>query len=81
MREVIGSVYDYRCEKDLNMFGQVVGFLFRQEPDKEETEFELSGLIAEELEVMGRRERRAVKQRAGMNPDKYAPRESRSASP
>lgn len=58
MREVIGSVYDYRSEKDLNMFGQVVGFLFRQEPDKEEkAEFELSGLIAEELEVMGRRER------------------------
>ena len=54
MREVIGSVYDYRCANDLNMFGQVVGFLFRQEADKEEkTEFELSGLIAEELEVTG----------------------------
>ncbi|MCI8782675.1 MAG: hypothetical protein HFG83_03430 [Dorea sp.] len=72
MREVIGSVYDYRCANDLNMFGQVVGFLFRQEADKEEkTEFELSGLIAEELEVMGRRERRAVMRRAGLNPDKY----------
>lgn len=72
MREVIGSVYDYRCEKDLNMFGQVLGFLFRQESDKEEkTEFELSGLIAEELEVMGRNERRAVLRRAGLNPDQY----------
>lgn len=72
MREVIGSVYDYRCANDLNMFGQVVGFLFRQEVDKEEkTEFELSGLIAEELEVMGRKERRAVMRRAGLNPDKY----------
>lgn len=56
MREVIGSVYDDRCENDLNMFGEVVGFLFRQEPGKEETEFELSRLIAKELEVMGQRE-------------------------
>ena len=72
MREVIGSVYDYRCGKDLNMFGQVVGFLFRQEPDREEkTEFELSGLIAEELDVMGQKERRAVLRRAGLNPDQY----------
>ena len=54
------------------MFGQVVGFLFRPEPDGEEkTEFELSGLIAEELEVMGRKERQAVMRRAGLNPDQY----------
>ena len=93
MREVIGSVYDYRCGKDLNMFGQVIGFLYRPDTDKEEktaqtlsfppylyrpdtdkeekTEFELSGLIAEELEVMGRKERRAVMRRAGLNPDLY----------
>ena len=72
MREVIGSVYDYRCAQDVNMFGQVVGFLFRTESDKEEkTEFELSGLIAEELEVMGRKERREVLIRAGLDPDQY----------
>ncbi len=72
MREVIGSVYDYRCGKDLNMFGQVIGFLYRPDTDKEEkTEFELSGLIAEELEVMGRKERRVVMRRAGLNPDLY----------
>ena len=72
MREVIGSVYDYRCGQDVNMFGQVVGFLFRTESDAEEkTEFELSGLIAEELEVMGRKERRAVMRKAGLNPDQY----------
>ena len=72
MREVIGSVYDYRCANDLNMFGQVVGFLFRQEADKEEkTEFELSGLIAEELEVMSRNEWSVLMKRAGLNPDQY----------
>ena len=72
MREVIGSVYDYRCAQDVNMIGQVVGFLFRTESDKEEkTEFELSGLIAEELEVMGRKERREVLIRAGLDPDQY----------
>ena len=72
MREVIGSVYDYRCAKDINVFGQVVGFLFRSESDQEEkTEFELSGLIAEELEVMGRKERRAVMRWAGLDPDQY----------
>ncbi|MCI9423608.1 hypothetical protein GN277_26295 [Lachnospiraceae bacterium WCA-9-b2] len=72
MREVIGSVYDYRCGKDLNMFGQVIGFLYCPDTDKEEkTEFELSGLIAEELEVMGRKERRVVMRRAGLNPDLY----------
>lgn len=72
MREVIGSVYDYRGGQDINMFGQVVGFLFRPERDGEEkTEFELSGLIAEELEVMGRKERRAVMRKAGLNPDQY----------
>ena len=72
MREVIGSVFDYKCDREQKGFGQVVGFLFRPEPEREEkTEFELSGLIAEELEVMGRRERRAVMRRAGLNPDKY----------
>ena len=46
--------------------------LFLADPVREDkTEFELSGLIAEELEVMGGKERRAVMMRAGLNPDEY----------
>ena len=72
MREVIGSVFDYKCDREQKGFGQVVGFLFRPEPEREEkTEFELSGLIAEELEVMSRNEQRVLMERAGLNPDKY----------
>ncbi|MEY8412028.1 hypothetical protein AALB51_12375 [Lachnospiraceae bacterium 62-26] len=72
MREVIGSVFDYRCDGERAVSGRVVGFLFRQEPKKEEkTEFELFGLIAEELEVMSRNEQRVLMERAGLNPDKY----------
>ncbi|EOS81226.1 hypothetical protein C817_00883 [Dorea sp. 5-2] len=72
MREVIGSVFDYKCDREQKGFGQVVGFLFRPEPEREEkTEFELSGLIAEELEVMSRNEWSVLMKRAGLNPDQY----------
>ena len=72
MREVIGSVYDYKYDGEQKGFGQVVGFLFRPEPEREEkTEFELSGLIAEELEVMSRNEWSVLMKRAGLNPDQY----------
>ncbi len=72
MREVIGSVYDYKYDGEQKRFGQVIGFLFRPEPEPEgKTEFELSGLIAEELEVMSRKERRVLMKRAGLDPDQY----------
>ena len=56
--------------------GQIITFLWRAvgrpEPEREEkTEFELSGLIAEELEVMSRNEWSVLMKRAGLNPDQY----------
>lgn len=59
-------------KEDLNVFGQMVGVMFLADQGKEDkTEFELSGLIAEELEIMGGKERRAVMEEAGLNPDEY----------
>ena len=52
MREVIGSVYDYRCGKDLNMFGQVIGFLYRPDTDKEE-KTEWGGVLWKEVTWRG----------------------------
>lgn len=72
MREILGFVYDYNNDEDMGVFDKVTEVLFLADPVREDkTEFELSGLIAEELEVMGGKERRAVMMRAGLNPDEY----------
>lgn len=39
--------------------------------DSKKTEFELSGLDAEELGFMGAEERREVLEKAGLNPEEY----------
>lgn len=65
MREIFYS-------EELNASGSLIEVMFMQKSsDTEKTEFELSGLIAEELEVMDARERREVIRKAGLNPDEY----------
>lgn len=65
MREIFYS-------EELNVSGSLIEVMFMQKSlDTEKTEFELSGLIAEELEVMTARERREVIRKAGLNPDEY----------
>lgn len=65
MREIFYS-------EELNASGSLIEVMFMQKSlDTEKTEFELSGLIAEELEVMTARERREVIREAGLNPDEY----------
>lgn len=65
MREIFYS-------EELNVSGSLIEVMFMQKSlETEKTEFELSGLIAEELEVMTARERREVIRKAGLNPDEY----------
>lgn len=65
MREIFYS-------EELNVSGSLIEVMFMQKSlDTEKTEFELSGLIAEELEVMAAGERREVMRKAGLNPDEY----------
>lgn len=72
MREILGFMYDYNNDEDMRVFDKVTEVLFLADPvGEDKTEFELSGLIAEELEVMGGKERRAIMMRAGLNPDEY----------
>ena len=60
MREIFYS-------EELNVSGSLIEVMFLQKSyETEQTEFELSGLRAEELEVMTGKERREV-----MNPDEY----------
>ncbi|MCI8797374.1 MAG: hypothetical protein HFG89_11055 [Dorea sp.] len=65
MREIIYS-------EELNVSGSLIEVMFLQKPyETERTEFELSGLRAEELEMMTGKERREVMRNAGLNPDEY----------
>lgn len=65
MREIF-----YR--EELNVSGSLIEVMFLQKSyETELTEFELSGLRAEELEVMTGKERREVMRNAGLNPDEY----------
>lgn len=65
MREIIYS-------EELNVSGSLIEVMFLQKSyETEQTEFELSGLRAEELEVMTGKERREVMRNAGLNPDEY----------
>lgn len=73
MKEILGFVYGYKDDEDMRVFDKVTEVLFLADLVREDqTEFERSGLIAEELEVMSARERRAVMLKAGLNPDGYA---------
>ncbi len=65
MREIFYS-------EELNVSGSLIEVMFLQKSyETELTEFELSGLRAEELEVMTGKERREVMRNAGLNPDEY----------
>ena len=65
MREIFYS-------EELNVSGSLIEVIFLQKSyETEQTEFELSGLRAEELEVMTGKERREVMRNAGLNPDEY----------
>lgn len=65
MREIFYS-------EELNVSGSLIEVMFLQKSyETERTEFELSGLRAEELEVMTGKERREVMKNAGLNPDEY----------
>ena len=65
MREIFYS-------EELNVSGSLIEVMFLQKSyETEQTEFELSGLRAEELEMMTGKERREVMRNAGLNPDEY----------
>ena len=73
MRGIFGGLFDFNKDGEMNVFERAVEFAFLDEMMREEekTEFELSGLDADELEFMEPWERREALEAAGLDPDKY----------
>lgn len=66
----MGAVFFYSGQR--NTCERGAEFMFMNESHEEEkTEFELSGLNADELERMSGVERRKIMKAAGLNPDDY----------
>lgn len=66
--------FDFDRDGEMDVFETAAEFAFLDEMTKEEetaTEFELSGLDADELEFMDPDERREVLEEAGFDPDDY----------
>ena len=73
MRGLFGGMFDLDRNGDLDAFEKACEFQFMEEMirDEEKTEFELSGLDAEELGYMEPYERRMALEEAGLDPDEY----------
>ena len=75
---IFGDMFDLNRDGEMSAFERAVEFSFldemlNEEDEEEEalTEFELSGLDADELEFMDPEERREVLEEAGLAPDDY----------
>ena len=73
MSGLFGRVFDFNRDGKMNAFERAAEFAFFEDmmSDNQKTEFELSGLDAEELEYMGAYERREALEAAGLDPDEY----------
>lgn len=73
MEGIFGGLFDFNHDGKMNVFERAAEFAFLDEITREEeaTEFELSGLDADELEFMDADERREVLEEAGLDPDDY----------
>lgn len=75
---IFGDMFDFNHDGEMSAFERAAEFSFLDEMLNEEadeddvmTEFELSGLDADELEFMDPEERREVLEEAGLDPDDY----------
>lgn len=73
MKGIFGSMFDFNHDGQLNAFERGAEFAFMDEMMQEdaETDFEMSGLDADELEFMDPEERRQTLEDAGLDPDDY----------
>lgn len=73
MAGIFGGLFDFNHDGKMDVFERAAEFAFLDEITREEseTEFELSGLDADELEFMGADERREALEEAGLDPDDY----------
>lgn len=74
MKGIFGDMFDFNHDGEIDFFERVVEFSFLDEVTREEstqTDFELSGLDADELELMDADERREALEDAGFDPDDY----------
>lgn len=74
MKGIFGDMFDFNHDGEIDSFKRVVEFSFLDEVTREEstqTDFELFGLDADELELMDADERREALEDAGLDPDDY----------
>jgi hypothetical protein len=75
MKGIFGNMFDFNRDGKIDCFEQAAEFSFLNEITREEessqTDFELSGLDADELELMDADERREALEDAGLDPDEY----------
>lgn len=74
MKGVFGDMFDFNHDGEIDSFERVVEFSFLDEVTREgstQTDFELFGLDADELELMDADERREALEDAGLDPDDY----------
>lgn len=72
MAGIFGGLFDFNHDGKMDAFERAAEFAFLDEMMQEEkTEFEMSGLDADELEFMDPDERREALEDAGLDPDDY----------
>lgn len=73
MAGIFGGLFDFNHDGKMDVFERAAEFAFLDEikSDETATEFELSGLDADELEFMDAEERREALEEAGLDPDDY----------
>jgi hypothetical protein len=75
MKGIFGDMFDFNHDGEIDSFERAVEFSFLDEITREEessqTDFELSGLDADALELMDADERREALEDAGLDPDDY----------
>ena len=73
MAGIFGGLFDFNHDGKMDVFERAAEFAFLDEITREEsaTEFELSGLDADELEFMDADERREALEEAGLDSDDY----------
>ena len=73
MAGIFGGLFDFNHDGKMNAFERAAEFAFLDEmmQEEEKTEFEMTGLDADELEFMDPDERREALEDAGLDPDDY----------
>lgn len=73
MAGIFGGLFDFNHDGKMNAFERAAEFAFLDEmmQEEEKTEFEMSGLDADELEFVDPDERREALEDAGLDPDDY----------